>query len=490
MRWIAVIFFSMLSTLGFAAERTVGSGQTYATIQAALNAAVTGDTVKIFPGTYTEGGASLTFNNKHSITIYGTARDSVILESCSISVGGTNTFIHSLTMTNWLGDGVDAINIESLDSVTISNVVTGDALTNVWANTRSHMRARNSSRIKYLNNIIRGTPNLPGSGYQTGLHLVSAKSGDGDYSGGSLISGNDVWGLEGDGVSIHGDWITYQLNSVRDCIGTNADNHADGIAFIRSVVDGLTNCNHVRIDRNLFKNTTQNIWIEGWPVGSGNSVGMRDVWITRNVSYMDAGFINGRNMDLMSGKCLAVIGGDGIYVYNNYFGRGGNGNAVLISDSVDRSVLIKGNIIFNTSPNTGTFGIYVETEADVGTGDINYNRYWTTSGNGYLKVGVNNMNTLGAMQAQGFEANGSIGDPLVNALPTPTLQSGSPCIDASFTPGGSPHWTVDLAGVTAPQGAGWDVGAYEFSSGGGGGPPPTGQSRWPYTIFGRFRGLR
>lgn len=472
----------LLTTLpAFAATRTVGSGQTYSTIGAALTAAASGDTIQIFPGTYPE---VVSWSGKHNLTIFGTDRDTVLLNPGRIEVGGTNTFIHSLTVRDWTGDGNDGIACESLNFLTVSNVVTLDTLTNAWGNTRSHIRARNSAGTKILNCIITGTVNQLGSGYQTGAHIVSGISADGGYGGGSLIRGCTITGLEADGISIHGEWMTIELNTISDCIGTNVANHADGIAFIKSVVDGLTNCNHVRFDRNIIRNTTQNIWVEGFVPGSGGQ--MRDIWITRNVSYMTAGTVNGRDLDVEPLKNLAIIGGDGVYVYNNFFGRAGGGNSVLIQDSVDRSVLVKGNIIFNDGPNTGTFGMYVETAADVGNGDLNYNIYHTTSGNGLLKVGSNNMNTLSAMQAQGFEANGIVADPKVNAPPTPTLQATSPCIDTSFTPGGSPYWTVDLAGTTAPVGAGWDIGAYEYTAGGGGGA--AGLSRWPYTIFGRMRG--
>ena len=69
--------------------------------------------------------------------------------------------------------------------------------------------------------------------------------------------------------------------------------------------------------------------------------------------------------------------------------------------------------------------------------------------------------TYSCIQGIFIPVSGNTGsNPLfVNAPTNVRLQAGSPCIDTG-TPNGAP--SIDILGVTRPQGNGYDMGAYEF----------------------------
>ncbi|KUJ24351.1 pectin lyase-like protein [Mollisia scopiformis] len=121
---IFVSFFSFVETLQ-AATLNVGSGQTYSTITAAYNAASAGDTIYIYPGTYTE---KLTIS-KDSITLKGSAypstspssNEAVITystyasaagsddASATLLVSGNNFKMYNLNVSNTAGTGGQAV---------------------------------------------------------------------------------------------------------------------------------------------------------------------------------------------------------------------------------------------------------------------------------------------------------------------------------------------------------------------------------------------
>jgi len=103
--WLVVV--AMCASTGSAAVLSVGPGQTYSTVQAAVNAASNGDTIEIHSGTYTgsQGNASI---YKSSLTLRGVGETRPILDAGGTSVGGkaiwviggSNTTVESIEFRN------------------------------------------------------------------------------------------------------------------------------------------------------------------------------------------------------------------------------------------------------------------------------------------------------------------------------------------------------------------------------------------------------
>ncbi|HUW83580.1 MAG TPA: dockerin type I domain-containing protein [Phycisphaerae bacterium] len=103
--WFMVV--AVCASTGSAAVLSVGAGQTYSTVQAAVNAAVNGDTIEIHSGTYTgsQGNASI---SKSSLTLRGVGATRPILDAGGTStggkaiwvIGGSNTTVESIEFRN------------------------------------------------------------------------------------------------------------------------------------------------------------------------------------------------------------------------------------------------------------------------------------------------------------------------------------------------------------------------------------------------------
>jgi hypothetical protein len=93
-------------TTGSAGPLQVGPGKTYSTVQAAVNAAIDGDTIEIYPSTYTQSAGWATIN-KNNLTLRGMGTRPVIdaAGSCLSSKGifiitGANATIENIELKN------------------------------------------------------------------------------------------------------------------------------------------------------------------------------------------------------------------------------------------------------------------------------------------------------------------------------------------------------------------------------------------------------
>jgi hypothetical protein len=315
-------------------------GNTYATIQDAINAAQAGDTIKIDPGVYAE---NLTVNK--SVELAGAGREATkIVPSFvgadvpggSLATGSSNVILvqaDNVTIDRLTVDG----NNPALTSGTVVNGVDVDArngiitnhLAGVYQNLDVHdvavknvflrgMYASSGGSFRFYNNKV---DNVAGNGASIGIF---------NFAGSGIIERNDV-------------------SRANDAISAN---HSTGTQFLNNrVTDSLSG---IHTDNN------------------GDSGGVGDVIEGNSVSDGPAGsygiwdFVNYSNVTIRNNRIK------GVDVGLSQFGKIGSATTTLFSDNT-----------VDGSGRAGSVGLYVTT-ADIGFG--NFNASATATGNRITKT--------------------------------------------------------------------------------------------------------
>jgi hypothetical protein len=180
--------------------------------------------------------------------------------------------------------------------------------------------------------------------------------------------------------------------------------------------------------------------------------------------FLSPGFIfidNGwRDVQIYNNTMSAIATGTNV--------QGGNtipGGISIANVTTSAAIVIKNNIITGCDTAIAANG----TALTASTGlTIDYNIFQTNGNNHYLWDANNRYDTLAALQAQGYEAHGIVGDPKFTTLPNGTtghgawtLQVGSPAIGAGLPI--NSLFTTDVLGKA--RGSSWDIGAYQYGSG-------------------------
>jgi len=445
MRIFNLTFIALL-LLGrlIAADLHVGSGQTYSTISAAETAASASDTIIVHSGTYSE---DLTIDVAN-LTIINNAGDSPTL-SGRIDANADGITIDGLIVTGW-AEGFHAIDFTNVDQGTVQNCTIHTPA--VSSGSMSGVYIRNGNRMLVDNNEIYAT--------RKGVNVAAGHSSDSTYANGIIISNNDIHDNAADGIDIHGEYFTINGNDIYDNLDTNyIAVHPDGIQFIRSDVDGYSNVSFARVYSNVIRNHTQNIFLEGW----GDTDPVDEVHIWNNVCYFESGTVNGVDMDTFGGANIVLKGVDDVYVYNNYIGRT-DGVMLRVQTATSQkagSVHIKNNIFEQTNSGGGVF-IFDDDDGAIADNELDYNVYDGSATNKFNFGGTSYTSLSAMVAARNYGANSTEADPLVNALPSPSLQAGSPAIDSGDSSIGA-LYNTDIDGVS--RSGTWDIGAYEFSVG-------------------------
>lgn len=286
-----------------------------------------------------------------------------------------------------------------------------------------------------------------------------------DYDNDSLLEYNECYGSgreHGIYVSNGGDRPIVRFNKIHDNyasgIQINADPdfvdpslgaRADGIT-VNAVVEGnvvynngtaggaainLASVRNSRIVNNLLYNNKAG-GISGWDNGAGVEWGSKNNLILHNTIYFQPGV--GR-------WCISIKNGStGNVVQNNVLSGGARGALEYDNDSSYVSD-------YNVLERAGSTGVV--TNEDLGP-------WWTLA-----QWQSNSGNDLHSVDADPRFVNPTA------ATPDFQLQSSSPAIDSGVN---RPDVTADLAGVTRPQNARWDMGCYERAGGAATPPAPTG----------------
>jgi parallel beta-helix repeat protein len=437
-----------------ATQREVGSGQTYSSIQSCINAAASGDICNVHAGTYSENvsfktsGVTLQVNSGDTATVNGTID----------ILSNANSIVDGFQITGFSVTSNGGIHATGTTGGIIRNNTVHDA-------SGSGIYVRNSSNFQVYGNTVHDLNGPCCISDGDGIVIYSAKSTDGTYAHGVRVYDNEVYQNHQDGIEISGSYESIYNNYVHDNIYSNyANTHPDGIECNNNV-DGITECPHTLIYNNTVKNHNQNIYIDGL----GSAAADNDIWIFNNVVYNDPTSSTGVNMATGTSSQIILNVGTGAYILNNTIGgtvayfdiclgdcTGGNNTSWAYNN-----VHIKNNIIMNSL----YIGMWSYPASSVVEMDNNlyYNNatamvHWGASGN---------LNSIANVRSTtGMEANGQSANPLIAALPTPTLQSGSPAIGAgaNLTSLGLAAVNADKNGVARPATGAWDIGAISSGS--------------------------
>ena len=424
--------------------RQVGPGQTYATIQACLNAAASGDICNVHAGTYTESPVFQT----SGVTLQANSGDAPIVTGGIDIKSNANSTVNGFTLPSFSGSGSGAIHAyNTTGGIIRNNTISGGLGAGIYV--------RLSTNFQIYGNTVHAMQGSPGGTDADGIVVTSTNSTDGTYAHGVRVFNNTVYENHQDGIIINGEWLSIYDNLVHDNIYSDAlTTHPDGIEC-NGISDGYTGCVHTLVYSNVVYDQSQNIYFNGLGTADEDS----DIWIFNNVVYTNPYSSTGVNLATSMVCCnINLWNGKSVYIYNNTLGNSQNGYmSVFLQTFADAHVK---NNIFN-SPNGPALDI--PNSAVVAELDNNlYNAPTLVQWNG------SNLNTIAAVRSTtGMEKSGLQGNPLTGPFPTPTLQPGSPAIGAGedLTSIGVSQLDVDIANIHRPATGAWDIGAYVYTAG-------------------------
>jgi parallel beta-helix repeat protein len=426
-----------------------------------MNAATSGDICNVHAGTYTE---SVSFKI-NGVTLQVNSGDTVIL----------NGVIDILSYSGAVVDGFQVTGFTTSTGGIHAYNTTGGIIRNnmVFNGTGAGIYVRLVTNFQISGNTVhdmQGTDSTSGDG----IIAISTNSTDGTYGHGVLIYSNTVYQNHQDGIELNGNYESVYNNFVHNNIYANwASTHPDGIEC-NGVADGYTGCQHVLVYNNVVKNQTQNIYFQG----NGTAAQNGDIWIFNNVVFNDPTSSTGVSMATSTATQIILGTGTTCYILNNtiggtvqYFdillgdGSGGNDATQAFTNAT-----VENNIITN-SLYVG-FWTYPSTNVVAMNNNIYFNNaaalvHWGASGS---------LTSIATVRSTtGMEASGQQVNPLINAFPTPTLQTSSPAIEtgANLTSLAQMFLDSDKNGMSRPSSGAWDIGAFSSGSASARPNPPT-----------------
>jgi parallel beta-helix repeat (two copies)/parallel beta-helix repeat (two copies) len=200
---VALIVLATLVVPASAAELTVGAGGQYTTIQQAVDAAKSGDTIRVAPGTYTDNvvvSKSLTItaaSGRPTVQAADASKDVFLLTSPGVRIEG-------LTITG----GTSGVHIQGTSKCIVTNVVARDNVRGVYLSqsTENEISKNNLAGNSYGVYGDSASSNTIASNVATGEKASSTALGDGiflNYGDSNKITGNNLSANHVFGISVY-----------------------------------------------------------------------------------------------------------------------------------------------------------------------------------------------------------------------------------------------------------------------------------------------
>jgi len=220
---IALIVLATLVVPASAAELTVGTGGQYTTIQQAVNAATSGDTISVAPGTYTENvvvDKPLTItaaSERPTVHAADASKDVFLLTSPGVHINGLT-----------IAGGESGVKLQNTSKCVVTNVFAQDNVRGVYLSysTENEISNNNLANNDYGVYGDYASLNSISSNVATGERGSSAALGDGiflNYGDSNTIARNNLSANHVFGISIY--------TSTRNIISNNtmSDNANVGV---------------------------------------------------------------------------------------------------------------------------------------------------------------------------------------------------------------------------------------------------------------------
>ncbi|MFA5860034.1 MAG: fibronectin type III domain-containing protein, partial [Elusimicrobiota bacterium] len=277
----------------------------------------------------------------------------------------------------------------------------------------------NSQQIQVLGNLFKNC------GYDSYKHNVYIKTHANYVTGDKSI-----------------DYVTVGWNEF-DSPYAGSDNRGGAIFVSRASDSGSKNVDHIYVHSNYFHGgNMEHIYTGDTTPHNG------DIWIYNNILRENT---NG------SGGMYFAWGTRNVYLYNNTF-YGLTGGGVMMAITGTAQVISRNNIYRSL----GAANVGIETYQGATFNSQNDLYYGATVPSG------------GGITVSGAKTT----DPLFVSASDLSLQANSTAINAGLNTVSS-YVVNDYNGIGRPQGAGYDLGAFEYGSGGGTTPPPPGDTTAP-----------